>query len=80
MSEISVLNTFGLYIFNKCFALKIMNFENVFSRKFIPFYIVKRLDKKYTQYKSRYSKNINLAHGCKLVMKDANFWIINQHT
>jgi hypothetical protein len=46
MSEISVLNTFGLYIFNNFFALKIMNFEKVFSRKFIPFYIVKRLDKK----------------------------------
>jgi hypothetical protein len=25
-------------------------------------------------------KNNNLAHSCKLVMKDAKFWIINQHT
>lgn len=24
--------------------------------------------------------NIYLTHSCKLVMKDANFWIINQHT
>jgi hypothetical protein len=56
-----------------------MNFENVFSTKVIHFYIIKIIDKKIYMGQDLV-KTLYLVHSCKLVMKDANCSIINQHT